>query len=217
MKTGLVARFFAIGLLLPALPLASTGCATIISGSNQTLTVNSDVPGAQVLLNGIPLGVTPLIVSIKRGQEGVLSVQAPGFQPFQAPITKKVNGIFFVNILSGGLFGSSTDYSTGAMYAYEPDTYYVTLAPAAPMPPGAMAERNRRENLRSFVLLNNEALAAELAAGRGEYVDALAKLLEVNDAERPAAVQRWRSNVAASETALAFADRMVAELPADQQ
>lgn len=215
MKTGLVARFFALALAVPA--LASSGCATIISGSNQTLTVNSDVPGAQVLLNGIPLGVTPLIVSIKRGQEGVLSVQAPGFQPFQAPVTKKINGIFFVNILSGGLFGSSTDYSTGAMYAYEPDTYYVTLAPAAPMPPGAMAARNRRENLRSFVLLNNEALAAELAAGRGEYVDALAKLLEVRDAERPAAVQRWRSNVAASETALAFADRMVAELPADQQ
>jgi hypothetical protein len=195
------------------LALALGGCATIISGSNQTLTVNTNVPGAQVLFNNIPIGVTPLIVSVKRGQEGVLSVQAPGYQPFQAPITKKVNGLFFVNILSGGTFGSTTDYTTGAMYAYEPDTYYVTLQPMG-LTPGGMAEWKRREEVRSFVLLNNEALATELAAGRGEYVDALVALLEVKAAERGAAVQRWQASYRASETAVAFADRMVGELPA---
>lgn len=194
------------------LGLALGGCATIISGSNQTLTVNTNVPGAQVLLNNVPLGVTPLIVSVKRGQEGVLSVQAPGYQPFQAPITKKINGIFFANILIGGTFGSTTDYTTGAMYAYEPDTYYVTLQPMG-MSPAGMAEWKRREDVRSFVLLNNEALATELAAGRGEYVDALATLLEVKAEERGAAVQRWQASYRTSETAVAFADHMVGELP----
>jgi hypothetical protein len=203
MKTGLMAGLCA---------LALSGCATIISGSQQIITVNSDVPGAQVTLNGIPLGVTPLIVSIKRGQEGVLSVQMPGYTPFQAPITKKVNGIFFVNILSGGTFGSSTDYSTGAMYAYEPDTYFVTLAPAGMSPPAAAAWR-RKENVRAFVLLNNEALAHDLADGQGEYVDALAELLKVDSGQRGLAVKRWRASYAGSSTTVAFADRMVAELP----
>ena len=204
MKTRLLASISMLGLALG-------GCATVINGSNQTLTVNTNVPGAQVTFNNIPLGVTPLIVSVRRGQEGVLSVQAPGYQPFQAPITKKVNGIFFANIFVGGI-GSTTDYTTGAMYAYEPDTYYVTLSPMA-MAPGAAEQWKRQESVRSFVLLNNEALAAELAAGRGEYVDALAELLAVSAEQRGEAVQRWRASYRASETAVAFADRLVAELP----
>lgn len=209
MKRSLLAGVFALG----TLGLAS--CATIINGSNQTITVNSDVPGAQVSINGMPLGVTPLITSIKRGQEGVLTVQMPGYTPFQAALSKKINGIFFANILLGGLFGSSTDYSTGAMYAYEPDTYFVALAPAAMAPPVA-AEWRRREAVRSFVLLNNEALASELSAGRGEYVDALAELLQVSQPQRGEAVQRWRASYTSSDTAVAFADRMIAELPPQQ-
>jgi hypothetical protein len=206
MKTALIAGSF----LWFALTLG--GCATILSGSTQTLTVNANVPGAQVTLNGVPLGVTPLIVTMKRGQEGVLSVQMPGHVPFQAPLAKKINGIFWVNILSGGPFGSTTDYSTGAMYAYEPDTYFVTLAPAAMTPPAAEMLK-RTETLRAFVLLNNEVLASELAAGHGEYVDALGKLLQVSAAQRVPAVKRWRASYASSDTALAFADRIVAEMP----
>lgn len=198
---------------LSMLGLALSGCATIVNGTTQTLTVNTNVPGAQVSLNNVPIGVTPLIVSLRRGQEGVLSVQAPGYQPFQAPITKRINGIFFANILIGGTFGSTTDYITGAMYAYEPDTYYVTLQPVG-MTPVGMQEWRRREQVRAFVLLNNDALATELAAGRGEYVDALVALLEVKQAQRGAAVQRWQASYRASDTAVAFADRMVGELPA---
>ncbi len=201
------------GVLALVLGLAVGGCATVVNGSNQMLTVNTSVPGAQVMLNNVPLGVTPLVVSVKRGQEGVLSVQAPGYQPFQAPITKKINGIFFANILIGGVTGSTTDYTTGAMYAYEPDTYYVTLQPLG-MPPAAALEWKRKEQLRAFVLLNNDALATQLSAGRGEYVDALATLLEVNERERPEAVARWRTSARTSETAVAFADKMVEELPA---
>jgi hypothetical protein len=204
MKTSLVAGVLALTL---------SGCATIISGSNQVITVNSDVPGAQVTLNGAPLGLTPLIASIKRGQEGVLSVQMPGYVPFQAPITKKVNGIFFVNILSGGVFGSSTDYSTGAMYAYEPDAYFVTMAPVGMAPPVA-TEWKRKEDVRAFVLLNSEALARDLANGQGEHVDALAELLQVEQGQRGAAVKRWRASYGGSKTTVAFADLMIAELPA---
>ncbi len=204
MKTRLLAGISILGLALG-------GCATVSNGSNQTLTVNTNVPGAQITFNNIPLGVTPLIVSVRRGQEGVLSVQAPGYQPFQAPITKKVKGIFFANILNVGI-GSTTDYTTGAMYAYEPDTYYITLSPLG-MTPGGTAQWQRRERVRSFVLLNNEALATELAVGRGEYVDALAEHLAVSAEQRGEALQRWRASYRDSETAVAFADRLVAELP----
>ena len=40
------------------------GCATILGGTSQTVSVNSNVAGAQVTLNGAQLGVTPLTASI---------------------------------------------------------------------------------------------------------------------------------------------------------
>lgn len=59
----------AIGVLVLGLTLA--GCATIISGSTQLLTVNANVQGAEVYLNNQLLGTTPLSVNIKRGQVGI--------------------------------------------------------------------------------------------------------------------------------------------------
>lgn len=119
--------------------------------------------------------------------------------------------MFWVNILSGGVFGSSTDYSTGAMYQYEPSTFMVSLQPGQQ----STAQRNdwqRREGLRSFVLLNNQAIVSDLAAGDGEYVDVLVDVLAVKPEGRDGAIERWRAVYAASKTALEFAEMMVAEL-----
>jgi hypothetical protein len=75
-----------------------------------------------------------------------------------------------------------------------------------------MDEWQRREELRSFVLLNNDALVSELAAGGGEYIDVLVHTLAVQPNDRAAAITRWRAGYAASKTAAEFANRIVAEL-----
>jgi len=193
------------------LGLTLAGCATLISGSTQPLTVNANVDGAEVFLNDQLLGTTPLTVKVKRGQEGVLRVRAEGYQPYQIALNKDINTVFFVNLLSGGTFGSSTDYSTGAMYKYEPSSFMVSLMPGEP----TTAERiewQRREGLRSFVLLNNQAIVTDLAAGEGEYVDVLVDALAVRSEGRAEAIERWRSVYAASKTVIEFAEMMVAEL-----
>ena len=188
------------------------GCATILGGTSQTVSVNSNVAGAQVTLNGAQLGVTPLTASIKRGQTGVISVTSAGYQPYQIALNKKISTLFWVNIFSGGAFGSSTDMSTGAMYEYEPSTFMVTLQ-RANSSSAELAEWRRKEGLRAFVLQNNEALVSDLAAGRGEYVDVLGKLLAVTPADRAEAIARWRAGYLASKTSAEFAAKIVAELP----
>src|SRR5215471_14546738 len=141
MKSLFVAGVIAVGSLLG-------GCATIINGSSQKLAVDSNVKGATVLLNGQPLGKTPLLTEIKRGKEGAkLAVQADGFQPYEVTLNRKMSGAFFGNILSGGLLGSSTDSSTGAMYEYEPGTYFASLTPLQGSPQARESWR-RREELR---------------------------------------------------------------------
>ena len=191
--------------------LTIAGCATIISGSDQLITVNSNVQGAEVYLSGQLLGTTPLSANVKRGQEGIMRVTADGYQPYQVALNKSINTVFFVNLLSGGAFGSSTDYSTGAMYQYEPSTFMVSLQPGEQ----SVAQRNdwqRREELRSFVLLNNQAIVSDLATGDGEYVDVLVDVLAVSPQGRAEAIERWRAAYAASNTVVVFAETMVAEL-----
>lgn len=203
--------------LASALVLGLTvgGCATIISGTSQIITVNANVQGAEVHLitesGQTLLGTTPLSRRIKRGQEGTLRISAEGYMPYESALNKKINTVFFVNILSGGTFGSTTDYTTGAMYAYEPSTYMVSLQPVEQ----STEERKdweRREGLRGFVLQNNQALVSDLAVGDGEYIDVLVYVLAVKPESRAEAIERWRASYAASETAAEFAETMVAEL-----
>jgi hypothetical protein len=197
------------------LGLTLGGCATIISGKSQIMVVNSNVDDAEVhLISGegeTLLGITPLNIRLERGQEGTLRVRAEGYRPYQAALNKKINPVFFVNILSGGVFGSTTDYATGAMYEYEPSTYMVTLQPANQSPEQREAWV-RREGLRGFVLQNSQAVVADLAAGQGEYIDVLVHVLTVAPENRSEAIERWRAGYASSKTALRFAETLVAEL-----
>jgi hypothetical protein len=46
------------------------GCATIIhGGSSQGVGISSTPPGAKVTVDGVPSGVTPVIVDMKRNRD----------------------------------------------------------------------------------------------------------------------------------------------------
>ena len=44
----------------------STGCATVMHGVRQTVSVTSEPPGAEVFIGGKRAGVTPLWLNLKR-------------------------------------------------------------------------------------------------------------------------------------------------------
>ena len=199
-----------VGVLV--LGLTVVGCATLLGGGgSQDITVNANVAGAEVALNGVPLGTTPLTVNISRKTTGLLTISSEGYQTLTVGLERTTNGWFWGNILSGGLLGSSTDYATGAMYKYEPSTYFVSLQ-EVDQTSAQMNDWRKRESLRSFVLLNSEALVSDLATGDGEYVDVLIDALAVAPEGRSDAIERWRASYVASRTVADFAERMVAEL-----
>jgi hypothetical protein len=106
--------------LLIAVPLISTimfsGCATILSGKHQQVNVTS-TPSKQEVIVGSQTVTTPAIVTVRRSDEG-LTVKSPNCDD-QKLLASKINPVFFVNILSGGAFGSTTDYATGSMWKYD--------------------------------------------------------------------------------------------------
>lgn len=101
--------------VLPA--LLSAGCASIAHGRRQEIKFSSVPPGAQVSVNGINLGMTPLLTNLKRKtKEQVVRIELDGFEPYQMTLKRKVSGWYFGNLVFGGVVGLIVDPSNGAMY-----------------------------------------------------------------------------------------------------
>jgi hypothetical protein len=87
------------------------GCATIVRGSSQTITINSNVDGAIVEMNGQQVGVTPFSGKLKKGKERVFRISKPGYTTQGIVLETKYDWIasFGGNIISGGTIGTTTD------------------------------------------------------------------------------------------------------------
>lgn len=117
-----------------AVSLFITGCATIISGSSQTVRLNSVPDGASVSItnrSGVKIHSvsTPTTLSLNRGagyfKPEIYKVvfQKEGFQEKEILVTGQVNGWYFGNIILGGVILGMliVDPLTGAMFSLSPE------------------------------------------------------------------------------------------------
>ncbi|MBK9347350.1 MAG: PEGA domain-containing protein [Burkholderiales bacterium] len=116
--------------LISMIVLASTGCSTILNGKTQSISVDSNVKGAEVLINQVVVGQTPFVGQAPRGSSPQITVRSDGYEPKTIVAETAFEPVFWGNIIIGGVFGSTTDSSTGAMYKYAPATFTVELKPA---------------------------------------------------------------------------------------
>ena len=92
-------------LLLIALLLTS-GCASMHHGRSQVVLVESEPPGAQILVGGEPAGVTPNFVELKR-RDAVITLDRDGFLPEEIEVPRSVaahEGVLGDVVLGGLLF-----------------------------------------------------------------------------------------------------------------
>jgi len=196
-----------IALLFILLAFMASGCASIIDGKTQTVTFNSGPEGAQVIINGLPMGVTPTSISLKRSDYDNANVlfKKEGYQDQTATIHTKLNGWFWGNIICGGLLGSATDGISGAMWEFSPNSYFVTLNPLK----SSLEEMDRLDyenKVRKFVLYSYEQLASDLAKGEGESLKSLYSLLNVNGDQSNDILVKLRALAFSSENPPAFAE-----------
>lgn len=110
-----------------AVSLVLTGCASIVNGSNQVLSVetrNSAGPviGANCKLEN-PKGVyyvtTPGTVSVNRAYDELnVKCEKAQEQPGLASVKSNTKAMAFGNIIFGGVIGAAVDVGTGAAYDY---------------------------------------------------------------------------------------------------
>ena len=119
-----------VPVLLVALSLAAAGCATVFRGGTDTVHVDADADSAYVFLDGVPAGVTPARIAVKRTSAHQVEVVRPGFIVERAALGRAFNpGAAALGFLGGGLTGILVDVSTGAVYDVDPNVLSVTLRP----------------------------------------------------------------------------------------
>jgi hypothetical protein len=123
-----------LSLLVLAFGLLLGGCATVVSGTTQTIGVNTDPEGAdcQFTRKGALIGrvnPTPGTMQVNKDYESVAVLcRKEGFDETTGVIGSEFQAMTFGNILLGGVIGVVVDAASGAMMKY-PETVTFTLIP----------------------------------------------------------------------------------------
>lgn len=162
--------------LLATPVIAATGCATIINGETQDISINTSPAGANVYVDAKPIGKSPLVAQVKRKDGTVIRVEHPDYKTEEIHLKTTSSAFFFGNILFGGLPGTTTDVATGAAIQYEKDSYYVALAPAGK---SAFSDESKEGRLKNYIVGNYNKIFQEAVSGHGENLNVLFSLLAI--------------------------------------
>jgi len=140
-------------LVLPTAAIVlCTGCASIVNGTNQPLSVETRLKGTQVsganckLVNdkGTWFVTSPGSVTVHRSAEDLnIKCEKDSVQPGAAAVKSSTKGMAFGNILFGGPIGAGVDIANGSAFDY-PSLIQVEMGETsvvAPQAPQATAEK----------------------------------------------------------------------------
>lgn len=105
----------------------TTSCATIIHGSKQDISISSNPSSAIVTIDDQKMGETPLTTRLTRKANHTVTIELPGYMPYETNFTRKVDAWIAGNIVFGGLIGLAIDAITGGMYKLTPDQIQAEL------------------------------------------------------------------------------------------
>ncbi|APV51275.1 hypothetical protein BWI17_17245 [Betaproteobacteria bacterium GR16-43] len=103
------------------------GCATVLSGTNQTLNITSAPPGAscRITRDGLPIGTiaaTPGKLEVGKGAGHVkIACIKPDYIESVVTLPSHYQTSTFWNNAGPGIIGLGVDAASGAMYQYVPD------------------------------------------------------------------------------------------------
>ena len=113
--------------LIAVVALGLTGCASVIKGSNETISVNSVEKGTTIYVDGAARGLDTASVSLKKGKTYNIRAEKEGCEAASATTGESFDPISLLGILIDfGIFTIPIDMISGAAWKIEPTTYTVT-------------------------------------------------------------------------------------------
>lgn len=108
--------------ILTALTLLSlTSCATIMHGTYQPIGISSNPTNADVWVDSMYVGNSPLIVEMARSYHHVVTIQLDGYETYQIIVSRSLSGWVLGNIIFGGVIGLVVDAVSGGIFELTPD------------------------------------------------------------------------------------------------
>lgn len=108
--------------------LFMSSCATILSGSRQSIVFISNPEGANIRVNGREVGVTPCVIKIKKMlTEPKVEFDKEGYVKNEFLMENRFQFLTCINLLN--IFGWMVDYGTGAVKYYTQNEYAINLQP----------------------------------------------------------------------------------------
>jgi len=104
---------------LIVLAIFLTGCATMVRGTEEQVSVNTTPPGADIQFSNGQSCISPCTIPAKRSDSLQVTAKKKGCQSQTATLLPKLG--------SAMLIGGLMDYSSGAVYDLQPNPLYMTL------------------------------------------------------------------------------------------
>jgi hypothetical protein len=197
----------AASILLVAAAALAGGCATVVKGTTQEISVATDPAGAacELKMAGASLGSigsTPGTLQVKKGQGNIeVFCKKAGYADASGTVSSSLEGWTFGNILLGGVIGVVIDASSGALHEYESEIY-------VKLTPDKFASQEERESFldkwRSDILRNSAK--AKIAASKQcsqEQCDEMLKQIDQETERALAAIETNRNPADKGTTAAA--------------
>jgi hypothetical protein len=122
-----------------SLAFALGGCATVLRGTKQDLSLQSTPPGATATLTTGETCVTPCELHLPRKLGFEVTFELEGYAPTTAHVSSQwsrggTQTFIIGNIIAGGAIGMGVDASNGATRDLTPNPVTVTLQPVGSTP-----------------------------------------------------------------------------------
>jgi len=132
-------RLYLIGMLL--FVYLASGCATVVHGTNQNVSITSEPSEADVEIvgRGSPVyAKTPATVELNRKGNYTVTCKKEGYYSDTEQIRSVIDSMTAGNIFIGGLIGLGVDAASGGNKRLSPDSlhFYLRPIPGSPMPSG---------------------------------------------------------------------------------
>lgn len=184
-----LARLVVLAPVLIAVPSLFGGCATIFTGTVDTLKFDANVPGARLTVDGQYKGELPLTLTMSRnfmnGQQFKAKFEKAGYVTQEFQLSREFNYVAVLDVTSIPTSGG-IDLLTGSLMKFAPNEYHVQML-RNDQKTGS-TEYQRSASLYRYALTNYAKLQTDIARGGGEYLASFAEALSGREAARDSVI-----------------------------
>jgi hypothetical protein len=164
------------GLVLALASVVPSGCATIFTGTKDSLTFHANVPEVRLTIDGQYMGELPLRIDMSRnfvgGRQFVARFEREGYVVQEFQLQREFNPVAILDVTSIPTSGG-VDVLTGSLMKFSPTDYHVQM-----LAEGASARASAFRDAAAFyafALVNHRNVQKDLVRGGGEHLSSLAE------------------------------------------